>query len=76
MSVASISSRTGLPLPISTSAGAPAAAAPAGDADVTKLDIRVGKILSVESHPDADSLYIEQIDLGEPEGPRTIVSGL
>lgn len=43
---------------------------------VTKIDLRVGKILSVEKHPEADSLYVEQIDLGEPEGPRTIVSGL
>jgi aminoacyl tRNA synthase complex-interacting multifunctional protein 1 len=40
------------------------------------LDIRVGKIVSVEAHPDADSLFVEQIDLGEAEGPRTIVSGL
>jgi tRNA-binding EMAP/Myf-like protein len=36
----------------------------------------VGRILSVEPHPDADSLYVEQIDVGEAEGPRTIVSGL
>ena len=36
----------------------------------------MGKIISVEAHPDADSLYVEQIDVGEPEGPRTIVSGL
>lgn len=43
---------------------------PTGD-----LDIRVGKILSVEKHPDADSLYVESIDVGEEE-PRTIVSGL
>eukprot|EP00884_Botryococcus_braunii_P019967 jgi/Botrbrau1/6654/Bobra.0202s0002.1 len=43
--------------------------------DVTKLDIRVGKILSIEQHPDADSLYVETVDLGEEE-PRTIVSGL
>ena len=27
-------------------------------------------------HPDADSLYVEQIELGDAEGPRTIVSGL
>lgn len=26
-------------------------------------------------HPDADSLYLEKIDVGEPE-PRTVVSGL
>lgn len=41
-----------------------------------KLDIRVGKIVEVKKHPDADSLYVEKIDLGEPNGPRTIVSGL
>lgn len=41
----------------------------------SKLDIRVGKIISVEKHPDADSLYLEKIDVGEAE-PRTVVSGL
>ncbi|GAX75950.1 hypothetical protein CEUSTIGMA_g3393.t1 [Chlamydomonas eustigma] len=39
------------------------------------LDLRVGKIVSCEKHPDADSLYVEKIDVGEPE-LRTIVSGL
>lgn len=29
----------------------------------------------VRQHPDADSLYVEKIDVGEPE-PRTVVSGL
>ncbi|XP_043258254.1 tyrosine--tRNA ligase, cytoplasmic isoform X2 [Colletes gigas] len=41
-----------------------------------RLDIRVGKIVEVSKHPDADSLYVEKIDLGESTGPRTIVSGL
>lgn len=41
----------------------------------SRLDIRVGKIVEVSRHPDADALYIEKIDLGE-EQPRTIVSGL
>ncbi|KAM9532352.1 tyrosine--tRNA ligase, cytoplasmic [Guaruba guarouba] len=41
----------------------------------SRLDIRVGKVISVEKHPDADSLYVEKIDVGEPE-PRTVVSGL
>ncbi|XP_068924227.1 tyrosine--tRNA ligase, cytoplasmic isoform X2 [Petaurus breviceps papuanus] len=41
----------------------------------SRLDIRVGKVISVEKHPDADSLYLEKIDVGEPE-PRTVVSGL
>jgi aminoacyl tRNA synthase complex-interacting multifunctional protein 1 len=34
-----------------------------------------GLISSVAKHPDADSLYVEQVDVGEAE-PRTIVSGL
>mmetsp|Transcript_11374 Transcript_11374/g.27891 ORF Transcript_11374/g.27891 Transcript_11374/m.27891 type:complete len:161 (+) Transcript_11374:2146-2628(+) len=38
--------------------------------------MRVGKILSAEKHPDADSLYVEQIDVGDADGPRTVVSGL
>ena len=33
-----------------------------------------GKIVEVSQHPDAESLYIEKIDLGEAV-PRTIVSG-
>lgn len=81
----------------------------------SQLDMRVGKVISVEKvqgqqgegamgtwwvcvggclwllcqpspllccspcfawqHPDADSLYVEKIDVGEPE-PRTVVSGL
>ncbi|NWI91396.1 SYYC protein, partial [Pitta sordida] len=41
----------------------------------SRLDIRVGKVLSVEKHPDADSLYVEKIDVGEAQ-PRTVVSGL
>jgi hypothetical protein len=42
---------------------------------VAKLDIRVGLIRKAEKHPDADSLYVEEIDVGE-EAPRTVVSGL
>jgi len=40
-----------------------------------RLDFRVGKILSVAKHPDAESLYVETVDLGEAS-PRTVVSGL
>lgn len=40
-----------------------------------RLDLRIGKILEVSKHPDADTLYVEKIDLGETE-PRTVVSGL
>ena len=40
------------------------------------IDLRVGKVTKCEVHPDADKLYVEEIDLREPEGPRTICSGL
>ena len=54
----------------------PAAPAPAA-APVTpgRIDLRVGFIQKAVKHPDADSLYVSTIDVGEPE-PRTICSGL
>ncbi len=53
-------------------------APPAADAplDASRLEVRVGKVLTVERHPDAEHLFVETIDLGEPSGPRTVVSGL
>ncbi|KAL3144825.1 hypothetical protein ABBQ38_001932 [Trebouxia sp. C0009 RCD-2024] len=55
---------------------APAASKKAGDEPtVDMLDIRVGRIIKVEQHPNADSLYVEEIDLGEDK-PRQVVSGL
>lgn len=42
---------------------------------MAKLDIRVGLIISAQKHPDADSLYVEEIDVGEGR-TRTVVSGL
>jgi methionyl-tRNA synthetase len=43
--------------------------------DFAKIDIRVGKILSVEKVPETDKLLKLSVDLGE-ENPRTIVSGI
>uniref|UniRef100_A0A8C8RLM0 Aminoacyl tRNA synthetase complex interacting multifunctional protein 1 n=1 Tax=Pelusios castaneus TaxID=367368 RepID=A0A8C8RLM0_9SAUR len=43
--------------------------------DVSRLDLRVGCILTAKNHPDADSLYVEDVDIGEAN-PRTVVSGL
>ena len=40
----------------------------------SRLDLRVAKIEKVEQHPDAEKLYIEQIDVGGKK--RQIVSGL
>ncbi|MBN2102035.1 MAG: methionine--tRNA ligase [Candidatus Aenigmarchaeota archaeon] len=48
---------------------------PEKDADpFSRLDLRVAKIEKVEQHPDAEKLYIEQIDVGGKK--RQIVSGL
>ncbi len=41
----------------------------------SRIDLRVGFIKSVTKHPQADSLYVEEIDVGE-EKPRQVVSGL
>jgi len=43
--------------------------------DVSRLDMRVGFIRSAKQHPDADGLYLEEIDCGEAE-PRQVISGL
>ncbi|OIO81280.1 methionine--tRNA ligase subunit beta [Candidatus Pacearchaeota archaeon CG1_02_32_132] len=43
--------------------------------DFQKLDLRVGKILKVEDHPNADKLFVLTVDLAE-DSPRTIVAGL
>lgn len=53
----------------------PGAAVEEPPIDVGRLDMRVGKIVEVSRHPDADSLYLEKIDCGEP-APRTVISGL
>lgn len=43
--------------------------------DASRLKLLVGKIVDVQKHPDAEKLYVEQIELGE-DRPRTIISGL
>jgi len=43
--------------------------------DFKKVDMRVGKILSVEKIPNRDKLYKLQVDIGE-EKPRQIITGL
>lgn len=40
-----------------------------------ELNLQVGKILSIEQHPEAEKLYVEKIDLGNGD-VRKIVSGL
>ncbi|XP_046419265.1 aminoacyl tRNA synthase complex-interacting multifunctional protein 1 [Neodiprion fabricii] len=43
--------------------------------DVGRLDFRIGRIVNAKKHPDADTLYVEEVDVGE-EKNRTVVSGL
>ena len=40
-----------------------------------RLNLRVGKVISVDDHPDAEKLYLLKVDIGESE-PRQIVAGL
>ncbi len=40
-----------------------------------RLDLRVGKVLKAEDHPNADKLFKLTVDLGEGQ-PRTICAGL
>ncbi|GJP34343.1 hypothetical protein CLOM_g10419 [Closterium sp. NIES-68] len=61
-------------------AAAPDAAPAATTPDVCSLaeglELRVGRIIKAWKHPEADSLYVEEVDVGEEGGPRTICSGL
>lgn len=56
-------------------AGSKNKSTPEAEVTIARLDIRVGLITKVQKHPDADSLYVEEIDVGEAT-PRTVVSGL
>lgn len=40
----------------------------------SRLDLRVGEIIDVEDHPNADKLYILKVDIGGSE--KTLVAGL
>ena len=68
---------------------APPAAAPAAPLSPALLDLRVGHILRAINHPNADSLYVSTIAMGDPFGTehtqidestgqvvRTVCSGL
>lgn len=39
--------------------------------DLSLLSLKVGVIRKAERHPDADTLYVEEVDCGE-EQPRTV----
>ncbi len=50
--------------------------APAGPfADFRRIDIRVGTVVEVGDHPEAEKLYVLKVDLGE-EQPKQIVTNI
>ncbi|CAI5502859.1 unnamed protein product [Closterium sp. Naga37s-1] len=57
-------------------AAAPAATGPDVCSLAESLELRVGRVVKAWKHPEADSLYVEEVDVGEEGGPRTICSGL
>jgi len=42
--------------------------------DFKKIELRIGRVVSVEDHPNADKLYVMKVDLGGEE--RQLVAGL
>ncbi|KAG9286749.1 hypothetical protein G9A89_012299 [Geosiphon pyriformis] len=45
--------------------------------DVSRLDVRVAKIIKAEIHPQNPKSYVSTVDVGDESGiPRTVVSGL
>jgi len=56
-------------------AGPPKAAAEVLPIDASRLNMKIGRIVNVKKHEDADGLYVEEVDVGE-ERNRTVVSGL
>ncbi len=45
------------------------------EVDVSRLDLRVGRIITALQLPDSDSVYEKYVDVGEA-APRTVVSEL
>jgi methionyl-tRNA synthetase len=42
--------------------------------DFQKLNLRIGQVIKIEDHPDADKLYVLQVDFGTEQ--RQLVAGL
>ncbi|KAM9834199.1 aminoacyl tRNA synthase complex-interacting multifunctional protein 1-like isoform 1-T1 [Syngnathus typhle] len=50
-----------------------APATPPPTVDVSRLDLRVGRVLNVRRHPQATNLTVQDVDVGE-KAPRSVVS--
>ena len=44
--------------------------------EFSRLDLRVGRASEVRDHPNADKLYVFDVDLGPDLGARQMVAGL
>ena len=44
--------------------------------EFARLDLRVGRVTEVRDHPNADKLYVFNVDLGPDLGIRQMVAGL
>lgn len=44
-------------------------------ADFQKVEMKTGRVLAVENHPNADRLFVVKVDLGAGE-TRTVVAGI
>ena len=58
----------------------PPVSVPAAEAQITledfkKLSLRLGTIVSAETHPNAERLLVLKVDIGEP-APRQLVAGV
>lgn len=69
--------------PSPAAAATPPAAPPAAEVgkpvinydDFVKLDLRVGKVVEIKNHPNADKLYVASVDMGDGQ-IRQIIAGL
>jgi methionyl-tRNA synthetase len=44
--------------------------------DFAKVQLRIGRVLEVRDHPNANKLYVLDVDLGPELGKRQLVAGL
>ncbi|EPT32123.1 tRNA binding domain-containing protein [Toxoplasma gondii ME49] len=70
-----VSGRAKQSTPGSSKGGAPGADSSRPVEDVTRLCMVVGQVKKVWRHPEADKLFCEEVDIGEPQ-VRMIASGL
>lgn len=73
---AATAAKKGVAAPAAAPAAAAAAGAAAEGSSLSKVSFLVGRVVEVAKHPESAKLYVEKVDLGEKDGPRTILSGL